>query len=422
MNSEHVDYDDLLLEHQERTVGRAEQAGEVLVLHDTTTCTFEHGDPREIGYLPTGKAGFFVHTSLVVDACRQRRPLGVLHIEPIWRAQRSSRGSRKKKVSGAETALWKNRESQRWARCVQQCAEQLENCSAVHVMDREADQYELCSQMIEHGQRFVVRSRHDRRLGDGQAGDFLRQVLEKAPIIAERDVYLSRRVGSSAPRSQSLTPARQARGASLSISAASVAIRRPRSVPESHAPSLALNIVLVREVAPPIGQPPIDWALLTSEPIDTREQVERIVDIYRYRWLIEEFFKALKTGCIYQERMFESRHALLNMLAASLPIAVELLWMRSRVADAPDAPATDIVTATELQVLREMGHRPLPAKPSAAQILLAIAGLGGHLKRNGAPGWQVLNRGYQRLLDYTAGWTAAAAATPRAARPKKRNL
>lgn len=420
LNNENIEYDDLLSEHRDRTIARAEEAGEVLVLHDTTTCTFEHGDPDKIGYLPTGKAGFFVHTSLVVDAQRHRRPLGVLHVEPLWRAQRSGRGRRANRVSGREASSWKGRESERWGRCVQECAEHLEGCSVVHVMDREGDKYELCSQMIEHAQRFVVRSQHNRRLSKDEESGTIREVLEKAPIRATRDVYLSRREGSTAPRSQSLMPARQARSAVLSIAAAQVSIRRPTNVPKTLAQALTINVVLVREPNPPAGQAPVDWLLLTSEPIETREQVERIVDIYRCRWLIEEFFKALKTGCIYQERMFESRHALLNVLATSLPIAVELLWMRSRVADAPHAPAEDIVTPTQLEVLRKMGYRQLPVNPAAGQVLLAIAGLGGHLKRNGAPGWQVLQRGYQRLLDYTAGWNAAQPA-PRAP-AKRRNL
>jgi hypothetical protein len=422
LNNENVDYDDLLAEHRDRTIERAEQTGEVLVVHDTTTCTFEHGDPKAIGYLPTGKAGFLVHTSLVVDACRHRRPLGVLHIEPLWRNQRSGRGSRKRKVSGAEAARWNNRESERWARCVQECAEHLEGCSVVHVMDREADKYELCAHMLQHGQRFVVRARHNRRLAATEDGDFLAEVLEQAPIVAERDVYLSRREGSTAPRAQSLMPPRLARIAKLSISAAAVTIRRPRNVADTHPASLSVNVVLVRESDPPDGQPGVNWVLLTSEPVATREQMERIVDIYRYRWLIEEFFKALKTGCIYEERLFESRHALLNVLATSLPIAVELLWMRSRVADAPKASAADIVTPEQLHVLRTMGHRPLPANPTAGQVLLAIAGLGGHLKRNGPPGWQVLKRGYQRLLDYTAGWTAAQKRGRPSATKKRRNL
>jgi hypothetical protein len=405
-NNAALDWDDLHAEHRDRTIERAEQAEQVLVIHDTTTCKFEHGDPREIGYLPTGKAGFFVHTSLVVDARLHRRPLGVLHVEPLWRVQRSGRGSRERKVSGAEMARWENRESERWVRGVQQCAEQLDNCAVVHVMDREADKYELCAHMLEHGQRFVVRSKHDRRLADGDDARSLRAALELAPIILKREVYLSRRQEATAPRSKALMPERMARTATLSICAASITLRRPNNVPSSYAASLPVNVVMVRELEP-AGHKPVDWVLLTSEPVGTPEQVERVIDIYRYRWLIEEFFKALKTGCVYQERMFESRHALLNILAASLPIATELLWMRSRVADDPDAPAHDIVSPLQLQVLRTIGHRKLSENPTAGQALLAIAGLGGHLKRNGTPGWQVLQRGYQRLLDYTAGWAAS---------------
>ena len=36
--------------------------------------------------------------------------------------------------------------------------------------------------------------------------------------------------------------------------------------------------------------------------------------------------------------------------------------------------------------------------------MLAIAGLGGHLTRNGDPGWIVLGRGMYELLVLELGW------------------
>jgi hypothetical protein len=45
---------------------------------------------------------------------------------------------------------------------------------------------------------------------------------------------------------------------------------------------------------------------VTTEPIATEQQVAAVVDAYRQRWLIEEFFKALKTGCQYQQLQLES--------------------------------------------------------------------------------------------------------------------
>ena len=421
LNNESFDFDDLLAEHGDRTIARAEQAGDVLVVHDTTTCVFEHADPREVGVLPTGKAGFFAHVALVVDARRHRRPLGVVHVEAYWREQRSSRGSRRKHLNGKEVAAWKGRESERWARGVQHAQEKLDGCSVIHVMDREADKYELMAHMRENDQRFVLRSQHDRRLSsESNEAIKLRDAMAAQPVVVERDVYASRRSETSAPRARALHPPRFARTAKLAANAATLTLRRPNSLATKFVAELAVNVVHVQEVDPPAGQKPIAWTLFTSEPIRTIADVERVIDIYRYRWLIEELFKALKSGCVYEKRLLEERHALLNLLAVSLPIAVELLWMRARVADDPEAPWEEIVTPTQLEVLRSMAHRPLANNPSAADVLLAVAGLGGHLTQNGAPGWQVLQRGYRRLLDYEAGWNARERA--RSSRTKTRNL
>jgi len=416
VNNENFDFDDLLEGHREQTITRSEQARQVFVLHDTTTCHFDNADPREIGYLPTGKAGFFAHVGLVVDAGGHRRPLGVLHVEPYWRTKRSGRGSRKKHLSGREVASWDGREAERWFRGVERCQEQLSECSVVHVMDREGDKYELLAHLQEHHERYVIRSSHDRRLSKEYEGQTLRENARQQPVMHEREVRLSRRIASTAPRSRSLAPARQARPAKLSVTATAVLLRRPNSLPSKFPATLTVHVVHVQELDPPKGEKPVVWTLLTSEPIETPEQVARVIDIYRYRWLIEEFFKACKSGCLYEQRQFESRHALLNLLAINLPIAVELLWMRARVSDDPQAPAEEVVTARQIEVLRAMGRRPVPDNATALQVLLAIAGLGGHLKRNGTPGWHVLHRGYQRLLDYEAGWVAAK--EPR----KRRNL
>lgn len=420
LNNENFDFDDLLEVHREQTIARAGQVRDVLVLHDTTTCHFVHADPKAIGYLPTGKAGFFAHVGLVVDAGHHRRPLGVLHVEPFWRDKRSGRGSRKKHLNGRETAGWKGREAERWARGVQACQEQLTNCSVVHVMDREGDKYELLTHLQQHDERFVIRSSHNRRLSKEHGGQSLRETARVQPVVLQREVRLSRRVASSAPRSAQLAPSRQARPATLSVMATSVVLRRPNTLGADFPSTLTVNVVHVEELKPAEGDTPIVWTLLTSEPIDSPEQVARIVDIYRYRWLIEELFKAFKTGCLYEKRQFESRHALLNLMAICLPIAVELLWMRSRVADDAQAPGEEVATPQQIEILRAMGHRPVPAKPTVQHVLLAIAGLGGHLKRNGSPGWHVLYRGYQLLLDYEAGWVAAMAAKRTAT--KRRNL
>src|SRR5689334_17391321 len=54
------------------TARRAEVAGDVLVIHDTTTSSFPDTDPAKVGYLNTGKAGFYAHSAVVLDATAWR--------------------------------------------------------------------------------------------------------------------------------------------------------------------------------------------------------------------------------------------------------------------------------------------------------------------------------------------------------------
>jgi len=39
--------------------------------------------------------------------------------------------------------------------------------------------------------------------------------------------------------------------------------------------------------------------------------------------------------------------------------------------------------------------------------MLAVAAEGGHIKNNGDPGWLVLGRGYEKLLDMELGFVIA---------------
>ena len=41
--------------------------------------------------------------------------------------------------------------------------------------------------------------------------------------------------------------------------------------------------------------------------------------------------------------------------------------------------------------------------------MLGIAGLGGHIKNNGDPGWIVLGRGLDKLLAFEEGYRLATA-------------
>lgn len=410
MNNERVTFDGIHEEHAAKTRQRAIDAKAVLVLHDTTACSFPHADAEEVGFLSTGKAGFYVHTALVTSTeAGAARPLGVAHTEVVSRPKRSRGRSRHTQAS--VTAKQEDREFLRWNRGVSECAELLRDVDdVVHVMDSEGDSFALLAPMVAANRRFVVRSCHDRtaRVSSDEEWRKLDTLAKRGNVVVERTVTLSRRKKTQRPERSSRRQPREERTTKLSVSATQVTLRGPRYA--ATVKQIVVNVVRVFEAKAPKGEKPVEWILLTTEPIETREQVERIVDIYRRRWLIEEFFKALKSGCKYEERQFESLNALKNLLAIFLPIAVEILWLRGLARAAPATPAAAGFTETQLAVLRAMGHRPLPKRPTIAQAVWALAGLAGHRDSNGEPGWQILAAAYQRLLDYEAGWTAREAA------------
>ena len=416
LNNERVTAQALHRPHQQRTKERCLQSDSVVVIHDDTQVHTRWAEASEMGYLNTGKAGYSAHVSLAVSIQPNRPvlPLGVLSFEPFFHPKPSKS---RRRASGAETARRKNKAYERWHRGVDATAQALQDCpSVIHVMDRAADSYALFTQIQDLGQGFVIRLRCDRRakqtddeVDDELAWSSLGELATKMEGICTRDVPLSKRGDKRAPASLKNHPPREARHARLQFSAMTVDIARPRYLSDGPQ-SLSLGLVRVWEPEPPEGEEPVEWLLLTNEPCETPEQIVRVVDLYRCRWMIEEFFKALKTGCGLEERQFESRGALLNIAAILLPIAVHLLWIRACARDTPDAPATDVFTTLQLVVLRHRAHRRMPDKPTARDALWVLAGLGGHIPNNGWPGWQVLGRAFEKLLEATRVWKLATAA------------
>jgi len=411
LRNERVSLEAVIEPHRAATVERCRALGEVLVIHDTTEVSFA-GDTDRAGLSRQSqrRQGFWLHAALAVSAEGCRAPLGLLSVMPFVRAVRPP---------DTPPPSWRERfadpakESRRWATGVAAVRTRVgADTRAIHLMDREGDSYELVAEMIQHGDRFVVRLNHDRRVvpeRDGAAADKLSTALPRTTWLCEQQVTLSPRGGGDrSPKTRQRHPPRAGRVATLRVAARPVRLQRPVGLRAASPPALTVAVVEAWEIQAPPGEAPVEWRLLTTEPIDTVEQVLRLVEWYRTRWLIEEFFKALKTGCAYEKRQLESLDTLLVALALLAPIAWQLLLLRHLTRELPAAPATVALTPRQLQVLRAApAGATLPPTPTVADALLAVARLGGHLRQNGAPGWLVLARGMQTLLSMEAGWAAA---------------
>jgi hypothetical protein len=407
VNNARVQPEKLLAPHVEQTASRAAAAGRVIVAHDTTTFSFRGESQREgLGRIKKGGQGFSAHVGLVLGEA-DGTPLGVIGLVPTTRDTplRPRAETRSKVYEGPV-------EFDRWGELLDECFEHLPDCRAIHVMDREGDAYELFCKIVEAGHGFVIRCKADRVL-DVPAGSQqprrLYDALEGAKHMLVREVELSAKRPDRLARLRK-SEKRMSRLATLHAAVTSVELRHPpytagKSRKGTKLPrSVPVNVVHVYEVDTPEGQQPIEWILHTSLDVKTAEEVGFVVDTYRRRWVIEEYFKALKTGCAFEKRQLESKHALLNALALFVPIAWRLLTLRHLSRATPEAPAARLLSARQLQILRARDKVTLSKRPTMREAMLAIAAEGGHIKNNGDPGWQVLGRGYERLLYLEAGF------------------
>jgi hypothetical protein len=398
----------LMEPHFVATHARCAALGEVLVIHDTTDMVFT-GEAARVGLARLGKGrhGFWVHAALAVSADGLRAPLGLLALTPFIRKPQPPGTHKDERARFADP----DKESRHWREGVTTTRTRLGvDTTAIHIMDRGADSYELFAALQDERARFVVRLNHDRHVITDEGPGRLHEVVPRTTMLGERHVTLAtRRTGNRPQQARQKHPARDGRVATLQFAARPLTLQRPqghqyRSLPRE----LQLNVVYAWEPVAPPGEDAVEWRLITTEPVDTLEHVLRIVDWYRARWVIEEYFKALKTGCAYEQRQLESLATLVVALALLAPIAWHLLALRHLARAAPHETARAVLSTRQLHVLRASpAGAALGRTVSLRDALLAVARLGGHLKQNGEPGWRVLGRGIQKLLLMEAGWAAA---------------
>lgn len=416
VGNDRVNMSALLEPHVARTVERcADKKSKILVLHDTSEFEYEGDGRRDLGRLHSKRSqGFFLHASLAVEAAT-RRPMGVVASKVWTRGEEltsviaSKKTGKLRKRNGDDYAGTANRESKRWDTQARLSARRLAGCDrVVHISDRESDIYAYLAKRIARHEHFVVRLARDKkaRTSTHEPLESLVEIAKRASGVVRAQVPLTRRRASSAPRSEKVHPSREARDAKLEFAAVCAEIRAPRYCDPRHPQTLPVNVVHVRELDAPSEQLPVEWFLLTSEPIDTPEQVAEVVEFYRARWLIEEFFKALKTGCMMEKRELDSLQTLTNTLALCIPIAAHLLALRHLARETPDEPASKILSPEQIKILQKKAR--LRENPSAHDALVAVAYLGSYFTWNDKkkPGWRVMARGMERLLALEEGWLA----------------
>lgn len=398
MNRPEVTHASVLQAHLQRTREKMRTApGVVLLLHDTTELDYSGLSIPALGPIGNGHGrGYLCHNTLAVDpTCREALGLAhqILHVRVPAPPHEGVKAKRERK----------SRESRLWSRAVEALGEPPPEARWIDVADRGADLFEFLATEAQLRRKCLVRATHNRAIRVGHDGtgaeallfDHLR-TLSAAGV--QTKTLFDREAG-------------QERKAQLSVAFAAVEVLPPHVRRGEYAKKpLAAWGIRVWEARPPKGTKPLEWFLLTLEPVTTVEAAWEHGAWYACRYVVEEYHKAKKTGCSIEDMQFETAQALEPMIALLSVVAVLLLNLRQacRQPDAATRPATAVVDREYEAILRAWRYRQPRAELTVREFYLALGRLGGHMnrKRDGNPGWLVLWRGWMKLQAMLDGAAA----------------
>ena len=172
--------------------------------------------------------------------------------------------------------------------------------------------------------------------------------------------------------------------------------------PDRRGAAVPLNLVHVREENAPEAVELLEWFLLTSLPVQTRQDAERMLEWYRLRWRIEDWHRVLKSGYkvkyLAHRRGERTERAVTINAVIAWPLAAMTLMGR----DTPELPPETFFSEIEITALEDFAKdRRLEPPDNLGRAVRTLAMLGGYLnfkrKWYAQPGHKVMWEGYTRL-------------------------
>jgi Transposase DDE domain len=369
----------------------------VLAIQDTSDIKFSTtaDDRRELGKVGKGNVfGVLLHAMMAVDA-DTGACLGLAGGK-VWTRKGDV------KVPHAQRTL-ANKESARWLTTAEQAKEVLAQARIVTVInDREGDIYAHWARTPEADVHLLSRVMHDHAL---VGGGTLRKAVKRMPFSGKAVLELPRRMD------------RRPRKAHLALRFGTVVLRKPRNTKERDLPeSVALNFVEVIEQHAPKGTEPIHWLLLTTHAVASVADAWQIVAWYKRRWIIEQFFRSMKSqGLRIEDSQLESADRLMKLVAIAAKAAAVVIQLVQARNGEDILPAGFAFSAEEIEVLKTInkdlqGKTELQKNPHrkdtlawAAWVVAKLGGWSGYASHK-PPGPITFHNGLAHFQVLVGGW------------------
>jgi hypothetical protein len=378
-------------------VGLRARGRDVLVIQDTTEINYARHAKSKRGFGTVGNGediGLFLHPLLVVEAATGGI-LGLAGCQIMNRRRRPRPPAAKRPLA--------QKESRRWLEGARQAAHALPEAASVTVVaDRESDIYEefACRPAEVH---LLTRAAQDRLLADG------RHLFEAARNFA------------AAAHSMIDVPAkgkRKVRQTLVSLRYGAVTLCRPRRGHNAKVPvNVTLRVVHVEEIAPPRGEKPVTWTLLTTHEVASIADAQRMVAWYRRRWTIEELNRTLKSqGLDVEESQIVKASVVKKLCVIALIAAVQVIQLvrardghtQQKLTDGFEKEDQPLLEKLNAQMEGATDKQKNPHKRAtlawAAWIIGRLGGWTGYYKQ---PGPKVMHIGLTTFHATKQGWLLA---------------
>jgi hypothetical protein len=369
---------------------------DIVVVQDTSELVLGGRRARANGYGPVGKGGvlggLLLHVALALEA-GSGAVLGLADAK-VWNRDKGGAKPRRSRAT-------RDKESQRWIDTAARAGEVLASARSITcVSDRESDIYEHFTARPSNV-HLVVRACQDRLIAAEatEASALLFGFIDSIPEQGHFSVEIP------------AAPGRKARPAELAVRFTAVALRRPLHGAPSLPATVTVMVVDVRETsAPADGSRPVHWRLLTTHDVNSLDAARRIVELYRLRWTIEEYFRTLKTaGFEIEDADLSNPRAMMNLVAAASIAAVTVMQLVKGRDGADQRGLNDAFEPGDQRILEAVCERlegntlrqknPHP-KGTLAFAAWVVARLGGWTAYYGKPGPKVMHLGleaFQRI-------------------------
>lgn len=410
-------FEKILKPHRDATERRIAEQEVVLCVQDTTELdlTRPKQQIRGAGLIGSGDKRYGGYLHLLEAFVPDGTPLGALWAKNVIRASEKPLKEANTPKRHHNKIPIEEKESFRWLEGYRQTiklAKRNRKTICVCVGDSESDIFEVIAEPRCENAHLLVRACHDRSVVQNETEKEhcrIRDIAYRTPVLATKSIFVRARTPSvgytKSPRQQ----VRKSRDADLDIRSCCVTMNTPKHL-RNRKDFVTMNVVLVSERNPPQGEQAVEWILLTTLPISTLAEILTVIEYYTCRWMIEVFFKTLKSGCNVESLQFEEMDRLLPCLAVYLIVAWRVLMICRLGRSLPETNCEIVFDDSEWKSTYQIMHpeEKIPSTPPTMHAMIRMIGeLGGWVATPGKeemPGPQTTWIGLQRVHDFARAW------------------